>query len=420
MPFFTTASAICLIACHGGPADHFATYAEELVEQHHTVKIYASGPALKKFEERGIQGIIRFSLEDLQPGEEDLLADQIAKDCSHSLLVLTDVGHAFDIKIQKALAVHAENTTRFAYYDNPEPYVPGGYSCTAASVMRAADGILFANASLAQETIYSEAEKEIDFEGRKRIGIGYYPVDQAKTIAARRDLEHESVRAAFLEKHQIDDRGQKAFVYFGGNNEEYFSKAFPAFLSFLAEASRSTDLGDTLIVLQQHPGAKAKNLDGQQLAAWSKEFGGNAQAPGMLLSDFSSDVAQILADAALYYQTSMGPHFVLAGIPTIQVGHETYEDILIRNNLAPTVTRADALADVLINLEERAKKEPKTDLIYRSLGIREDWPAVLKKTIEECASAKEFVGLRHSPFCHRRRGSTIGYRGFLRHPGLTS
>jgi hypothetical protein len=42
--------AVCLIACHGAPADHFATYAEVLIKQGYDVKIYATGPALKNFQ----------------------------------------------------------------------------------------------------------------------------------------------------------------------------------------------------------------------------------------------------------------------------------------------------------------------------------------------------------------------------------
>jgi hypothetical protein len=64
--------------------------------------------------------------------------------------------------------MHATKIPRLAYYDNPEPFVPGGYSHTAAEVMREAQGILFANETLAKATIYSEIGKEVDFGSRKR------------------------------------------------------------------------------------------------------------------------------------------------------------------------------------------------------------------------------------------------------------
>ncbi len=54
-----------------------------------------------------------------------------------------------------------------------------------------------------------------------------------------------------------------------------------------------------------------------------------------------------MADAAFYYQTSMGPQFVLAGIPTVQIAHETYQDILVKNKLSPSVTDVEQFLDVL-------------------------------------------------------------------------
>lgn len=386
-------TAVCLIACHGGPADHFATYAEVLIKQGYDVQIHATGPALKKFQERGIEVKSSFSLDNLTPEEEDSLAQAIAKTCSTASIVLTDVGHGFDVKIQKALSIHATKIPRLAYYDNPEPFVPGGYSYTAAEVMREAEGILFANETLAKATIYSETGKEVDFGSRKRIGIGYYPVSQARKIAERREIEHDSMRSIFLTKNEIDDKGQKVLVYFGGNNEEYFSKAFPAFLSFLAQATEQVDLRNVVIVIQQHPGAKLKNQDGEQVAKWLKEFGEKAEMPRIILSYFSSDNAQVIADAAFYYQTSMGPQFVLEGIPTVQIGHETYEDILVRNHLAPTVTNATQFIQVVENLEKGVKEKPQKNLILSSLGIREDWFQVLEQAIKESVSSKESSSL---------------------------
>lgn len=137
MSFLASAAAVCLIACHGGPADHFATFAESLSQSAETIEVYATGPALKKFQERGIEVKVPFFIDKISPEEEDVLAEQIAKSCSTASVIITDVGHAFDIKIQKALARQATHVPRFAYYDNPESYVPGGYSAVATEVMLA-------------------------------------------------------------------------------------------------------------------------------------------------------------------------------------------------------------------------------------------------------------------------------------------
>jgi hypothetical protein len=385
---FPLSAMISLIACHGGPADHFATYAEALANSGYRVQIYATGSALDKFRKRGVEVNLTFSLKDLTEQGESDLADQIAKTCSQAAVVITDVGHAFDIKIQKALARQATAVSRLAYYDNPEPYVPGGYSSVAAEVMRAAEGILFANASLATATIFRETDKAVDFGDRERIGIGYYPVNQAEKIAQRRKLEHDVMKSNILNKNGIAAEGKKVLVYFGGNNEEYFSKAFPKFLSFLDQGAEQYDLSNTVVIIQQHPDAREKNLEGQQVLELLKKSGKKAGMPKIIISDFPSEDAQVITDAAFYYQTSMGPQFVLAGIPSVQIGHATYEDVLVRNRLAPSVTDAAHFVSVVKNLEKWKDEQPPKNLIMKSLGMREEWLNVLKKTIENCALSR--------------------------------
>lgn len=386
MSVMIATTVVCLLVCHGGPADHFATYAEVLTEQGYDVHIHAAtGPALKKFQELGIEVKSAFSLDNLNLQEEEHLAQAIAKTCSTASFVLTDVGHVFDKKLQKALRVYAIKVPRFAYYDNPESFVPGGYSSTAAAVMREAEGVLFANANLAKSSIYSEGGKVVDLSDKKRVGIGYYPVSHAEKIASRRKFERDSLRSRFLTKNEIEDKRQKVFVYFGGNNQEYFLKAFPAFLSFLEQASRQVDLRNIVIVFQQHPGAKAENQDGTQILEFSSKVG----MPKILFSDLSGDDVQVIADAAFYYQTSMAPQFVLAGIPTIQIGHETYADILVRNHLIPTVNNATQFVCTVEDLLKAGINEPQKELILSGLGFREEWPKALKKVINESSLVKK-------------------------------
>ncbi|WP_213157591.1 hypothetical protein [Parachlamydia sp. AcF125] len=273
-------ATICFISCHGAPADHFATYAKVLTEQQFDVQIHAAtGAALDKLRARGIAVKSSFDLKNLNSEEKDNLAKEIAKVCSTASLVLTDVGDEFDIKIQKALATYAAKVPRLAYYDNPEPLVPGNYSSIAAEVMRAAEGILFANEALAHAKIYSKKNEEIDFAGKPRLGIGYYPISQAEKVAEQRRTDHDSRRSEFLRRKGIEDKGQKIWVYFGGNNKDYFEEAFPAFLSFLSQASEITDLSNIVVIIQQHPSAKVENQDGQQVSAWLAEHSQKAQGP---------------------------------------------------------------------------------------------------------------------------------------------
>ncbi len=55
MSFSASAVAVCLIACHGGPVDHFVTFAESLSKDVRATEVYASGPTLKKLQKRGIE-----------------------------------------------------------------------------------------------------------------------------------------------------------------------------------------------------------------------------------------------------------------------------------------------------------------------------------------------------------------------------
>jgi len=384
MRFSASAAAVSLIVCHGGPADHFATFAENLPKDVGAIEVYASGPALEKLKERGIAVKAPFSLDKISPEEENALAEQIAKACSTAKVVITDVGHPFDIKVQKALAHQATHVPRLAYYDNPEPYVPGGYSAVATEVMQAAQGILFANSNLTQASIFQTPDKAIDFGSRKKVGIGYYPINQAEKIAKRRIEEKPILRQILFQKNDIADKGQKILVYFGGNNEEYFSKALPAFLSLLEQGMEQSDFRNLVIVLQQHPGAKAKNIDRNLFEDWVNKHRQTLDAPRIIISDSNSDDAQTVADGALYYQTSMGPQFVLADIPTIQIGHKTYEDLLVRNGLSPSVTKVDQFIKVIDDLNQQ-KKEIQRDLIFKGLGIKHDWLQTLKLALRNMA-----------------------------------
>ncbi len=380
MSFVVSTAAIYFISCHAGPADHFATFADDLVKKGYNVQIYATEPAFKKFQDRQMEAI-SFSLGNIS--EEDA-AIALAKKCAKANVIITDVGHVFDIALQKMLQIHAPSAFRFAYYDNPEAYVPGGYSLTAAKVMQAAQGVLFANANLVRTPIYQSPSEEVFLTFEKRIGIGYYPLNQAKKMRERREVDHDRIRCQLFSKYFLTDQGQTVLVYAGGNNDEYFSKAMPSFLQFLEEASRKQDLSHIVIVLQQHPGAKVKNLDAILVQQWLERHSQEAGIPRFVISEMNSEDSQVVADGMLYYQTSMGPQFVLAGIPTIQVGHNTYEDVLVRNGLCSTATNADELTVALVGLKEKIRVDP--EVIWQGLGLHSDWAARLELQINRYSS----------------------------------
>jgi hypothetical protein len=343
---------VYFVACHGGPADHFATFAEELGRAGYEVRVCASGPALKKFQDRNIRVLIPFDAEKSSPEE---LARQIEK----GAVVITDVGHPFAIDLQKRVS-------GLAYYDNPEADVPGGYSEVASRVMRAAKRVLFANGNLATAPRFQELQD--------RRAIGYYPVAQGEKLRVARKESGPAMRAKFFRFHNLQDHGEKVLVYFGGNNTTYFQEAFPAFLHALSEGEQHIDLSRFLIVFQQHPGAKASNIDRNMFEQWRRS------RPNwrVVFSCWSSDEVQVAADGALYYQTSMGSLFALAGIPTLQVGHKTYEDLLVREGICPSVTNG---VDFACAIEALKPAEISQEEIEKSLGIHKDWFERLKEAL---------------------------------------
>jgi len=332
------ATLICFVVCHAGPVDHFLPFSKALAERGHEVKILASGPAASKLERYGAEY-------DTIEGES---AEDVALKCADASVVVTDVGHLFALHLQEALP-----TRHYSYYDNPEPYIPGGYSEVAAQVMEASEKVLFANANLA-ETMDLSVPCE---------GIGFYPRQQVEKVKQLR--EQPNRRERFFAKWGVVDLGQKVLVYFGGNNETYFDEAFPAFLSILRESS----LSNVIIVLQQHPGAEKENFDKVVFEKEEMPF-------PLIVSDFNSSEIQAVADIALYYQTSMGPQFILSGIPTIQVGHKRYDDVLVRNGLAPSVSNVEEFFDA-INTAECVDQE----ILFEKLGLKEEWYDRLEESL---------------------------------------
>ncbi len=88
-----------LIACHAGPASHFATFAEALEKKGYSVCLYASGPALQKYQELGIEAN-PFGVNGTLDAH---VAADLAQRCAQAAAVITDVGHPFAIVLQQEL-----------------------------------------------------------------------------------------------------------------------------------------------------------------------------------------------------------------------------------------------------------------------------------------------------------------------------
>lgn len=73
----------------------------------------------------------------------------------------------------------------------------------------------------------------------------------------------------------------------------------------------------------------------------------------------------------------MGPQFVLANIPTIQIGHVPNEDILVKNKLCLVVNRPSEFLSAIEPLQNMQTEES-SRAIERGLGIRLNWSETLQ------------------------------------------
>lgn len=373
-------TTICCVVSHGGPGDHFATFIPELQQMGATVHVHASPAVVGKFKDLRIE-VDNLSISDA-PLSEIEIARNLAKKCSKVSVLLTDIGNSFSTSLHKSFKEVNPQVKCLAYYDNPEPYVPGGYSAMANETMQLADRVLFSNTNFVHSPIYKNKKKESSIPFEKRYGIGYYPTLRAEEVRQSRLKEKKthSMRAKFFEEYQIQGKDKKVVVYFGGNNNEYYESAFPAFKKFLSESIKETDLSHLIFVIHQHPMARDSNRDWNHMKDWIEEVRENPKAPILTRSHWSSNEIQTIADCALYYQTSIAAQFAHAGIPTIQIGHEIYGDSLIRNKLIPSIISTNSFIDTIVkgNYENICNLES----LRRHLGIRDDYTTALVEAIK--------------------------------------
>lgn len=343
MPYYLFAS-VSFLAHHAGPFEHFSHIAPLLEEKGEKTTLYATDVAWNKAQKEGTH-CKPFFAEDFQ--EKDLV------------VIDTATSKEEISQIRK----NSPSAKIYLYYDNPEPYVPGGYSINFAKKLPLVDGVIFANKTLKGQTIYSSLDSPASFGKLDRFYLGYYPTEKAQLIRKKREKMQKALRKAFFEKNQIVDKGEKLFVYFGGNNEEYFSKAFPHFCFLLSEGKNS--LKNAIFLIHQHPGAKKENRDISHLKK-------QENLPKIYFSDYDLLEAAALADSVLYFQTSMAPQMILANIPTYQIGHRTYPDVLVKNSLAPSIK---SLEDLPLLLEEPPQKEVSFENLLKAIGSDQNWPS---------------------------------------------
>lgn len=355
-----------LILSHPAAAENWGTYLTELQKrgEQPSCTILAGGAAAKKLDERKIE-YISFDPSVLRENM-DKLSEMVAKIGENTRRVITDCGHALAEKIHRCLLEAAPHIERVVYYDNPEPFVPGGYSEETAKAIQLAQVILFANKNLVGKELLRAPAMPISLEGKELKGIGYYPFERIEKLRAMRiSSSKEELRAHFFQQHGIKDKGQKVVIYFGGANEEYYTKAFPAFCAIVTESLKELD--NILFVIQQHPRAHTEDGDRDVKQLPNQE--------GLIISS-ERDSTKLLsfADVALYYQTSMAIEFVLANIPTIQIGHEPFNDLAVRSGVVPVVSTEDSFLQKLqVALDAPPLSEEQLQKIQNMMGLDKNW-----------------------------------------------
>lgn len=374
-------TTVFFVTCNPGPAGHFAALGKAL-DTKYDVSFIAAGASLAKIKDQQVK-VTDFNPEQLDLSKDEVqiqLANKVAKICAVANIVIVDVGHKFYVHLEKALAKSGDDNDQSSllasYYDNIERWVPGGYSKTAEEVMKISQAVFLANFKLAEEDLYSDEKSVIDLKDISRMGIGYFPLEQAEKLRQDRLTKRQEARQKFLESLGYKEKGQEILVYLGENNSEYFEQSLPKFLEFIEEISKRTDtidLTNTLIVFQQHPNAKAKQEEQRLLN--EKNLDKKPNYPTCIISNVSSSEALVVADVVAGRQSSMVYQIALAKIPYMQVGHKTYPDVLVRNGLCPSVTTAEGFAETLEQLiEQSPKDDPEADKkILDGLGIQSNW-----------------------------------------------
>ncbi len=343
---------LCFIVCHTSAAQHFAEFARILSENQISYTVITEEQQKPYFDAYNISTI---------PFSHDL--DSVLSVCKNAQIIITDVGCSFHIALHEKLS-ESGHKNHFAYYDNPESFVPGNYSQVAQKVMQAASGVLFANETFVKECPFS-------LEGKALYGIGYYTWMKKKEIIRElREKIHENLKQRYLEAHYVYPQCKKVIVYFGGNNDVYYNLALPAMLSHFSKALSSLDLHDTLLILQQHPGTR-NNPAARDRFLWDltrQNLLENPNTPIFRISEESTDDLLLIADHVCYYQTSISPLFKGAGLSFFQIGHEPYKEAMVRYNTCPVVTSSEELIEFFRN-------PPQYDEIswVSALGANEDW-----------------------------------------------
>lgn len=337
--------SVCFLTAHPGPANHFVEYAKVYEERGVPYHILSGDTTAEKFTCAGLKVSV-------------LTDEEHLKDAQMVIFDTSQVERAASIKER------FPGVKRVLYYDNPDAYVPGGYSESIAKAAKVADAILFANTNFISKPIFSSVDTPIDLQAIERMATGYFPLQEAEKIAAAKDTNEAKLRTDFFAHQALKDEGQRIVTYLGGANPEYYEKAFPAFCEMVFALNPDT-YKDVIFVIQQHPRARQEgNPDLEILGKYGEE------GPIVVTSKHQTIDAVAISDQVYYYQTSMAAQVAFAKILPIQIGHQVNADVMVTSGF-PVVTNVEMLSRTL---QKKEGIEGDTlDALTKALGVDPNW-----------------------------------------------
>ncbi len=343
---------VAFVAMHSLPAEHFAIFEAILVKNSIPVRMIVGGVAKKALGSR-LPDVDMDIWSDL--GVKEFSAE-VASVCEFANIILVGIGHQFAGHFLEAITNRYGDSKRvILYYENPEVFVPGGYSelAQAAVTLGKPAEILFANRNLAA----SDVDVCQGIDDVRKIGLGYYPMQEIETL---RKLRADK---------KIED--EKVIVYLGGAevNSDYFCEALPAFIDMMSKISLEDS--PTTLIFRKHP--RSTGLDWSMVKA--------LEVPGLtvLLDQDSLLNTLARADYTLYYQTSLSPMLVLAGVNPIQVGHVVYNEVLVEKGVIPVAVTVAELGSLL----EKSNGIVSDEVVYDAIGYDRECEANLVRLLSE-------------------------------------
>lgn len=362
---------VCFVTIHPAPAEHFATFIQELDKEKISWQILAADSAEvflkeKKISHRKISiWANKKTIKNLSSEEIISIAKLTAKECKKAKIVITDISEPFIVRFHHELSL-ISTAKRYVYYENPDPYVPGEYSkCFESLLKTRPNGVLFANKKLCTETIFGEDHHILDCHHLHKVGVGFYPLEDAVVIKVLAEKKEE-LREKLFDQLGIKDEKQKILTYLGGANSVYFEKAFPFFLKTLEESARDPFFDNTLLLLHQHPRAKKEGLDLHALLSKGLPF-------QIFTSPLSLFEIAACSDLMYYYQTSMVAKLILAKRPILQVAHEPFQDAGVKLGLIDVVTSSKDLPIASLKAMEADINQLSLDSLKEAIGCDENW-----------------------------------------------